>query len=263
LDDAQLIRGCLDGCGRAAAGNDSDSHGDPFVLDDVADPVALRGHWSETEQLQRMVSTRCQTDRRSERTHSERWISTVGSRDDGRSQQVVRWIGKDLWHLDLFITVRFLHGLPDQAIHGVHVTILTLTLTAFLCQRGMTFTSVPQCLYLFVPGRSVRAERLYKLYALRLYGPYRFRPPMQERLGHRGFISALHSSVESIVGRLESHLNESVGGEPVSSDERLSIPLEFQSLAVVLTDEIGYPGLCEPDPRLQLGSELPSEFFRL
>ena len=46
----------------------------------------------------------------------------------------------------------------------------------------------------------------------------------------------------------------------MAGDKVLSIPLEFQSLAIVLTYQVAQPRLCEPDPNTDLRCKRPNEF---
>ena len=46
----------------------------------------------------------------------------------------------------------------------------------------------------------------------------------------------------------------------MAGDKVLSIPLEFQSLAIVLTYQVAQPRLCKPDSDTDLRRERPNEF---
>jgi len=41
----------------------------------------------------------------------------------------------------------------------------------------------------------------------------------------------------------------------------LAVAFELESLAVVLTNEVAYPRLCEPNPGAKLGCEIPFELL--
>lgn len=45
-------------------------------------------------------------------------------------------------------------------------------------------------------------------------------------------------TVKAKVRCLEGHLNERIRAESMAGDKVLSVPLEFQSLAIVLTDQV-------------------------
>jgi hypothetical protein len=47
----------------------------------------------------------------------------------------------------------------------------------------------------------------------------------------------------------------------MSRDKVLAVAFELESLAVVLTNEVAYPCLCEPNPGAKLRCEIPFELF--
>jgi hypothetical protein len=54
-------------------------------------------------------------------------------------------------------------------------------------------------------------------------------------------------TIESEVCRLESHLHECIGAEPMTCDEILSIAFELERLAIILTYKVTQPRLSIPN----------------
>lgn len=68
-------------------------------------------------------------------------------------------------------------------------------------------------------------------------------------------------TVQSVVSRLKSHLDESIRTEPMPLDEIAAISLKLQSLRIVLTDEVGDSGLCVAYTGSDFGCEPPFELL--
>lgn len=104
---------------------------------------------------------------------------------------------------------------------------------------------------------------LRELHALRLNRADRLRPPMLERLRHRGLIRTLRAPIESEVRRLERHLHERIWAESMARNEHFAITLELKRLAIILTDQVAQARLREPNSRAQLGAEVPFQLLRV
>ena len=85
---------------------------------------------------------------------------------------------------------------------------------------------------------------------------------MEEELGHGRLVCALQAAVETIVGSLEGHLEECIGGEAHGGDKVLTEPFKVQHLKVVLVDQIGQVGFGESQGDAQLRGHVPLELPR-
>ena len=61
---------------------------------------------------------------------------------------------------------------------------------------------------------------------------------------------------------MEGHLHERVGAESMARNEVLAVALEFESLTVVLADQVADSRLCKPYASAQLRRQIPLELLR-
>lgn len=85
---------------------------------------------------------------------------------------------------------------------------------------------------------------------------------MVEHFGHGRLIDALHPTIEAVIGGLERHLHKSVRRESHRSHEVLAVVPEFESLELVLLNEVGKPRLCKAQGGAKFGNHIPLQLVR-